>query len=86
MFKSFNQARIVYSINNTGEKAPVYEPVVLGRAEIMQDRIDPTSNFAKIDKSNLLKGLLANPITNLVIELQVPKPKAVFSEIRRDGQ
>lgn len=38
MFSSFNQARIVYSIHNSGERAPIFEPVVLGRAEITQDR------------------------------------------------
>lgn len=75
IYSHFHHCRITFSLQNI--TTSIVDPILVGKATCKVDPENDTKHMAVFGKSTFLKGVQAHPSTNLVVEIQVPKPKAV---------
>jgi len=72
MFNHFQSVRLVYSVHCGGDT--VVDPIITGRTYAVRDPTDGLFNAFILGKSNLIKGVQAHASSNIIIEVQVPRP------------
>ena len=71
MYDAYSSMRFVYSVYNLNEQ--LIEPVMSDIAYTTTDPTDGDMMAVIFGVSNIVRGLKSHPITNLVVEMQVPR-------------
>ena len=69
LYDTFNQIKFVYSVYNLTDQQ--IEPMIIDPYYAQSDPTDNQMNCVVFGISNILRGMKAHPMSNLVIEMQV---------------